>query len=174
MLVALPEVIFLKTDQFLPLRNLQGIWLITTHSICTLVHLFSNQEALIHTQQCTYAAWHQDLQFLHFIRQQGAWVWMRDLWMEIGTHLFLQSFLQLLLMEMDHVLSGQSALLDGNHRTGRARELKRELAHDGGTEPAGAQHPQTSPCTTTQLSGLLVTEHFSLSTFLQEPIGERS
>lgn len=92
--------------------------------------------------------------------------------MEIGIHLFLQSFLLLLLMEMDHVLSGQSALLDGNHRTGRGRELKRELAHDGGTEPAGAQHPQPSPCT--QLSGLLVTEHFSLSTFLQEPIGERS
>lgn len=139
-----------------------------------LVHLFSSQEALIHTQQCTYAAWHRDFQLLHFIRQQRAWVCMRDLWMEIGTNLFLQSFLQHLLLETDHMLSGQSALLDGNHRNGRERELKRELTHDGGTEPVGAQHPQPSVCTTTQLSGLLVTEHFSLSTFLQEPIGEVS
>lgn len=94
--------------------------------------------------------------------------------MEIGTHLFLQSFLQHLLLETDHMLSGQSALLDGNHRNGRESELKRELTHDGGTEPVGAQQPQPSLCTTTQLSGLLVTEHFSLSIFLQEPIGEVS
>lgn len=47
------------------------------------------------------------------------------------------------------------------------------MACDGRRKLAGAQHPQPSPCTTTQLLGMLVTEQFLLSTFPQEPIGPK-